>query len=47
MEVLFEIGMEYDVIFSTLFVSTNDWEGGIFMEFSVYQEIIRDGAIVP
>jgi len=46
-EALFEVGMEYDVIFSPLFASSDEWEGGIFMEFPVYQEIIREGAMVP
>ena len=43
---LFDIGMEYDVIFSPLFTSSDEWENGIFTEFPVYQEISRDGAIV-
>ncbi len=43
---LFDIGMEYDVIFSPLFTSVDEWENGIFTEFPVYQEISRDGAIV-
>ena len=43
---LFDIGMEYDVIFSPLFASGDEWEGGIFMEFPIYREITRDGAIV-
>jgi predicted nucleotidyltransferase len=44
---LFDIGMEYDVIFSPLFVSGDEWEDGIFTEFSIYQEITRDGSAVP
>lgn len=43
---LFDIGMEYNVIFSPLFTSVDEWENGIFTEFSVYQEISRDGAVV-
>jgi len=43
---LFDIGMEYDVIFSPLFTSIDEWENGIFTEFPVYQEISRDGAVV-
>ncbi len=43
---LFDIGMEFDVIFSPLFASSDDWNGGIFMEFPIYQEVIRYGAIV-
>jgi predicted nucleotidyltransferase len=44
---LFDIGMEYDVIFSPLFASGDEWEGGIFTEFPIYQEVTRDGTIVP
>jgi predicted nucleotidyltransferase len=43
---LFDIGMEYNVIFSPLFASVDEWENGIFTEFPVYQEISRDGAVV-
>jgi predicted nucleotidyltransferase len=43
---LFDIGMEYDVIFSPLFTSVDEWENGIFTEFPVYQEILQDGAVV-
>ena len=43
---LFDIGMEYDVIFSPLFTSVDEWENGIFTEFPVYQEISRDVAAV-
>ena len=46
-EVLFDIGMEYDVIFSPLFASSDEWDGGIFVQFPVYEEISRDGAIIP
>ena len=45
-EALFEIGIEYDVIFSPLFASNGEWEGGLFTEFPIYKEIIRDGAVV-
>ncbi len=43
---LFDIGMEYNVIFSPLFTFSDEWENGIFTEFPVYQEISRDGAVV-
>ena len=43
---LFDIGMEYDVIFSPLFTYSDEWENGIFTEFPVYQEISQDGAVV-
>ena len=46
-EILFDVGMEYDMIFSPLFVSADEWNRGIFTEFPVYKEIIRDGALVP
>ena len=45
-EELFDIGLEYDVIFSPLFASHTEWESGLFGQFPIYQEIIRDGAIV-
>ena len=45
-EIMFDSGMEYDVIFSPLFVSSEEWNRGIFTEFPVYKEIIRDGALV-
>lgn len=45
-ETLFEIGMEYDVIFSPLFASREEWEGALFRKFPVYNDIMRDGAIV-
>ena len=43
---LFDIGMEYDVIFSPLFTFSDEWEQGIFTEFPIYQEISRNGAVV-
>ena len=45
-EALFDIGMEYDVIFSPLFTFSDEWEEGIFTEFPVYREISQDGAVV-
>jgi predicted nucleotidyltransferase len=45
-ELMFDTGMKYDVIFSPLFVSSEEWNKGIFTEFPVYKEIIRDGALV-
>ena len=45
-EMLFDIGMEYDVIFSPLFATNEEWEGGIFTRFPIYKEIIKDGAIL-
>ena len=43
---LFDIGMEYDVIFSPLFTFYDEWEQGIFTEFPVCREISQDGAVV-
>ncbi len=45
-EILFEVGMRHGVIFSPLFVSSEEWNGGRFTEFPIYKEIIRDGAMV-
>ncbi len=42
---LFDIGMEYNVIFSPLFTFSDEWEEGIFTELPVYREISRDGAV--
>ena len=46
-EILFDIGMEYDVIFSPRFASAAEWDGGIFVQFPVYEEINRNGAVIP
>jgi predicted nucleotidyltransferase len=46
-DALFDIGMEFDVIFSPLFVSKTEWNSGLFTQFPIYEEIIRDGAVVP
>lgn len=46
-ETLFEIGMEFDVIFSPLFASDNEWNGGLFTEFPIYTDILKEGAVVP
>ena len=45
-EALFDIGMAYDVLFSPLCVSSEEWEGDLFQELPIYQEIRRDGAVV-
>lgn len=45
-DVLFEIGLQYDVIFSLLFVTKKEWEGGIFGQFPIYQEIMGEGAVI-
>jgi predicted nucleotidyltransferase len=43
---LFDIGMEFDVIFSPIFASHEEWDGGIFRQFPVFGDIMRDGALV-
>jgi predicted nucleotidyltransferase len=43
---LFDIGMAFNVIFSPLFASHDEWEGGVFQKFPVYADIMRDGALV-
>jgi len=46
-EALFDIGMEHDVIFSPLFATSEEWENGVFKTFPIYDEITREGAVVP
>jgi predicted nucleotidyltransferase len=46
-ELLFDIGMAHDVIFTPLFVSMEEWKGGAFARFPIYAEILRDGAVIP
>ena len=46
-EILFDIGMTHDVIFSPLFASKEEWKRGLFEQFPIYAEIVRDGAVVP
>jgi predicted nucleotidyltransferase len=43
---LFDIGMVFNVIFSPLFASHEEWDSGMFREFPIYAEIVRDGALV-
>jgi hypothetical protein len=38
--------MAYDVIFSPLCVSSDEWESNTFRALPIYQEILRDGAVV-
>ena len=45
-ELLFDLGMKHGVIFSPLFVSSEEWNGGRFTDFPVYKEIIRDVAMI-
>jgi len=44
-EELYDIGMKYNVIFSPLSITSKDWRGGIFTEFLIYNEILKDGVI--
>jgi len=46
-EILFDVGMAYDVVFTPLFVSKEEWKGGAFARFPIYAEILRDGAVIP
>lgn len=46
-EMLFDLGMEYDVVFSPLFASSDEWDRGVFREFPIYREIMEGGAIIP
>jgi len=46
-EILFDIGMTHDVIFTPLFVSKEEWKGGLFAQFPIYAAIVRDGAVIP
>ncbi len=45
-EILFDLGMEYDVMFSPLFASSDEWDRGVFKEFPIYREIMEEGAII-
>jgi len=44
-EVLFDIGMKYNVIFSPLNIDAKDWRGGMFTKFLIYNEILKDGVV--
>jgi len=46
-DLLFDIGMTHDVIFTPLFVSKEEWRGELFAQFPIYAEILRDGAVIP
>ena len=45
-ELLFDVGMKYNVIFTPLDVPLKDWDGGIFTQFPIYREILQDGVTV-
>ncbi|MCP4370176.1 MAG: hypothetical protein GY797_18985 [Deltaproteobacteria bacterium] len=45
-EMLFDVGMKYDVIFTPLDVPMKDWDGGIFTTFPIYKEILQDGVTI-
>jgi predicted nucleotidyltransferase len=45
-DMLFDLGMEYDVVFTPLFAALEEWNRGIFREFPVYKDIVEEGAVV-
>jgi predicted nucleotidyltransferase len=45
-DLLFDIGMETNAIFTPLFASTEEWTEGPFREFPIYREIVGEGAVV-
>ncbi len=45
-DILFDLGMEYDVVFTPLFAALEEWNRGIFTEFPVYKNIVEEGAVV-
>ena len=45
-ELLFDVGMKYDVIFTPLDVPMEDWNDGIFTQFPIYPEILQDGVTI-
>ena len=44
-EALFDVEMAHDAIISILIVTVEEWSGGIFTVFPIYQEIMRDGVL--
>jgi len=46
-DTLFDLGVEYDVVFTPSFASFEEWDRGIFREFPVYRKIMEEGAVVP
>ncbi len=45
-DILFDIGLEHDVLFSPLFASSDEWDGGLFAAFPIQSEIIEQGAAI-
>lgn len=45
-DLLFDVGMKYDVIFTPLDVPMQDWDGGMFTIFPIYKEILQDGVTI-
>lgn len=43
---LFDLGMEYDVIFSILDIPEEEFYQGMFSSLPIYDEVIKDGADV-
>jgi uncharacterized protein len=44
-DALFDIEMAHDAFISILIVPVNEWSGGMFTVFPIYQEIMRDGVL--
>jgi len=44
-EYLYDIGIKYDILFSSLRTSVEEWSG-IFKSFPIYNEIIKDGICI-
>lgn len=45
-DVLFDIGMDHDVIFSPLIVECRKWTEGIYSVLPIHAEVARDGVAV-
>jgi len=43
---LYDIQLDYDVIFSPFIVPTKEWFEGTFSVMPIYNEVLREGAIV-
>lgn len=44
-DALFDIEMAHGTIISIMLVTLEDWSSGIFTEFPIYREIMRDGVL--
>ena len=43
---LFDLGLEYDVLFSIAVNTVHDWHEGICMAFPIHKEITREGVMI-